>query len=505
MIVDVRPTTRLRGTHPVDLAACLGPIVDSLREDDVDLSRLRVVCDWVQYRNNFREVVDLRSISSPTGVRNGGRVNGTSHADIELAVDLRRCQGAGGGQHDGDEALRASTRDLLAGLGRPERLGRLYLEPWTRATQSRIWDFNALYWRFLGDWEEATGRRYEQALPGGESDARNVAAVRELLHEMFAVWDDLVARNALPEELYVVELGVGNGHQAKTWLDEFVRMDRERGRDYYRRLHYLMCDYSEHVLGIARTAVTDHAAHVSSFALDATSPATALKFLRYKVFLVYVSNVYDNLPSEEVAHLGGHTYRVEVRAYLPQAAAERLAALVGVGPAALPEIVAKLLRLGPTLLAEALPGHVADPVAATAFWRATWDALKLEERYVPLPGLDLYEVAPGVSGEVLRPMLESDGDIRMHVGNGAVASFADTLPLLHPYGRLQCHDLFVTSAHDYRTGFRGPGKYDGSVVNWVNGPLLQHIGGRRGFDVTYAPFAHRTGTNIVTMTAQVRD
>jgi hypothetical protein len=42
-------------------------------------------------------------------------------------------------------------------------------------------------------------------------------------------------------------------------------------------------------------------------------------------------------------------------------------------------------------------------------------------------------------------------------------------------------------------------------VNWLNGPLLAHIGRRRGFDVDFQRFAHRTGTNIVTMTAQVRD
>lgn len=124
---------------------------------------------------------------------------------------------------------------------------------------------------------------------------------------------------------------------------------------------------------------------------------------------------------------------------------------------------------------------------------------------MPLMGLDLHEVAPGINGEVLRPLLEADGDVRMHVSNGAVASFSDTLPLLHPYGRLQCHDLFVTDTHQYRTGFRGPGKYDGSVVNWVNGPLLQHIGSRKGFDVRYVPFAHRSGTNVVTLTTQVRD
>ncbi|MGH8967114.1 MAG: hypothetical protein ACRDXB_17550, partial [Actinomycetes bacterium] len=156
-------------------------------------------------------------------------------------------------------------------------------------------------------------------------------------------------------------------------------------------------------------------------------------------------------------------------------------------------------------LAEAAPAHFPSVEVAVEFWRRTWAAVRLEERYQPLTGLDLYQIAPTVSGEMLRPLLESGADIRMHVNNGAVASFVDTIPLLHPYGRLICHDLFVTDVHAYRTGFRGPGKYDGSIVNWLNGPLLAHIGRRKGFDVDYQRFAHRTGTNIVTMTAQVRD
>ncbi len=227
--------------------------------------------------------------------------------------------------------------------------------------------------------------------------------------------------------------------------------------------------------------------------------------LRYKVFLVYISNVYDNLPTDEVARIGGRVYRVESRAHLPQADAERIAGGMGVDLPALPALIEKLLRLGPPLLAEAMPGHFPDVADAVTFWRACWDALRLAERYVPLDGLDSYSISRTVSGEPLRALLEADGDVRMQVGNGAVASFVDTLPLLHPFGRLICHDLFVTDPHAYRTGFRGPGKYDGSVVNWVNGPLLVHIGGRKGFDVSYAPFAHRTGTNIVTMTAQVRE
>ncbi len=499
MLVDFRPTGKLRGNKPVDVTAALGPVFDALAEDSMDLSRVRVVCDWVQYRGNFRDVVDIRPIlaahdheSELAPVPLAAVV---TEDEMEVAIDLRR---------SGDVPLKELTADRIRRFGDADP-ARIYLEPWLATSQSVIWEFNTLYWKALDLWELATGRPYEKALPGGESDARNRDAVREMISSLFGLWDSLAARNALPEELYVVELGPGNGNQAKTWLDEFVVLDRDHGKDYYRRLHYLMCDYSPHVLELARAAVADYAQHVSSFVLDATQPRTALGFLRYKIFLVYISNVYDNLPTDEVAQIGGRTYLVQTRTYLTNDAAAEIAALVSAQPEQIPELIRKLLRLGPALLAEAASAHFPSVDVAMEFWQRTWDALRLEERYQPMLGLDLYQIAPTVSGEMLRPLLESGAAIRMHVNNGAVASFVDTVPLLHPYGRLICHDLFVTDVHAYRTGFRGPGKYDGSIVNWLNGPLLAHIGRRKGFDVDYQRFAHRTGTNIVTMTAQVRE
>jgi hypothetical protein len=140
-----------------------------------------------------------------------------------------------------------------------------------------------------------------------------------------------------------------------------------------------------------------------------------------------------------------------------------------------------------------------------AFWQQVWAALRLQERYVPLDGLDRYAATATLTGEILRPLLEGHGDVTMHVSNGALASFAETLALLHPYGRLICHDLFVTEPGQYRHGFYGPGKYDGSVVNWVNGPLLQLAASRRGFGVTITPFGGRAGANVRTLTATVRD
>jgi len=481
VLVDFRPHARLRGKNPVDITAAGTPVLDALREDAADLDRVRVVCDWVQYRENFRDVVDVRPVVGRPG-----------RDELEIAVDVRRSAGV-------------RLQDLTAARLRGDEAGRVFLDDWGPGSESCIWDFNQLYWKALELWEKAVGHGYEQALPGGESDARNRSAAADLIGELFALWDPLAASGALPGELYVVELGVGNGSQAKVFLDVFRELDRAHGRGYYPRLHYLMCDYSQHVLDLAGETVAEHASHVSSLALDATRPGASLGFLRGKIFLFYISNVYDNLPTDEVAQLNGRAYLVQTRGYLPPAGAAELAGSVSARLADLPALVRKLLRLGPALLPDAAPAQVSDVDAAVRFWRETWSRLRLEERYVPLGGLDLYPLAPSVSGEMLRPLLESGADIRMQVSNGALASFTGSLQLLHPFGKLVCHDLFVTGSQGYRTNFRGPGKYDGSVVNWVNGPLLAHVGRRKGFDVQYAPFRHRGAGNIVTMTAQARD
>jgi hypothetical protein len=488
--IELRPVSRLRGADQEATTGAIASVLSAVGASSADLATFQVVFDWVQYSSSFREVVDLRSILA------GPQVPGELDPALELAVDLRHATGTD---------LGAEVTALLAARDRPEATRALPLEAWGPGTASCIWRFNTLYWQALSHWEQSTGREYEQALPGGTSDARNTAAARDLILELFKIWDDLDARGALPAELYVVELGVGNGGQARTWLDEFVALSQAHSRDYYRRLQYLMGDFSPHVLGRARQAVAHHGEHVTSLVVDATHPAVSLGFLRGKAFLVYISNVYDNLPTDEVARIGGRSYQVEVRAVLPAALAQQIAQRFTAPVADMPSLIAKLLRLGPELLCDALPQHFAEPAVSVDFWRQVWAALRLQERYVPIEGLDVYRIGPDLTGEMLRSQLETGGDIRVHVNNGALNSFADTLPLLHPFGRLHCHDLFVTEVSDYLTRFHGPGKYDGSIVNWVNGPLLRHVGSRAGFDVRIAPFAQRPTANVSTLTAAVRE
>ncbi|MGH3387695.1 MAG: class I SAM-dependent methyltransferase, partial [Actinomadura sp.] len=389
MIVDFRPHTRLRGEKALDISGAVTPVLEALcadaGESTPDLGRVRLVYDWVQYRENFRDVVDVRPILSkpqtagpdpepvPVGVRED---------DLEIAVDVRR-------------GASLPLRELTAERLRAAAEEPVFLEDWGPGRESCIWDFNTLYWSALQIWEKATGKEYEQALPGGQSDARNRDAAGDLIHELFAVWDRLAATGALPDQLYVVELGVGNGNQARVFLDEFRELDRAHGKEYYGRLHYLMCDYSQHVLDLARENVAEHAERVSSLALDATRPGSSLGFLHYKVFLVYISNVYDNLPTDEVAHMGGRSYHVQTRAYLPAEGAVELADAVGASPPDVSGLVRKLLRHGPSALPDAAPAHFADVDAAVRFWQRAWSLVRLKERYVPLSGLDTYPLAPG--------------------------------------------------------------------------------------------------------------
>ena len=93
MFVDVRPTSRLRGAKAIDAAAAIGPVLEALCEDSVDLARLRIVCDWIQYRANFRDVVDVRAIlpASYPGIEAGRPSSRPDAEQLEVAIDLRRC------------------------------------------------------------------------------------------------------------------------------------------------------------------------------------------------------------------------------------------------------------------------------------------------------------------------------------------------------------------------------------------------------------------------------
>ena len=169
--------------------------------------------------------------------------------------------------------------------------------------------------------------------------------------------------------------------------------------------------------------------------------------------------------------------------------AARLSETFGVPPAEFNRTVDRLIESGPRHL------NFSDLEQGVAFWRAVWDAVRLEERFVSIEGVSETPLPPGIRPSQLENFIANAAtNQRFHLSSGALQSFTNTVPLLHPRGYLQVQDIFVTDLADYPRMFRGPGKMDGSVVNWVNGALLAEVGEQAGYDVHFAPFHYREGS-----------
>jgi len=431
-------------------------------------ARLQIHLDWLQYKQNFREAVTVMR-------RDGEQDSETS--PMEIRVDSR--QVAPG-------ALRNLLQKAMSpGASESEAAGRIYLEDSRSFRASIAWEFNRLYWQRLRDWERATGKSYEQALPGGQSDGRQLEAISDSVCDFWTLLKDLEKQNQLPQEVFVLEIGVGMGARAGLWLDRFCALDQERGTNLYPRLRFLLGDYSLATLEYSRPAVKKHLDICSFIALDALDPIKTLSFLRHKILHVHSTNMYDNLPDEEVVWRDGRVYWIQTRAYLPAADAARISKACDVPAADIPKTIQRLLEVG----AEALP----DRAKGMTFWMEVWHALRTEERLVDAVDMPDASFPAGLSSAHMEDILRNaPGDLRFHLSSGALESFRNTLPLLHPRGYLQVQDIFVTDLNEYCMGFHGPGKLDGSIVNWVNGALLREVAERAGYDLHFAPFRYRS-------------
>jgi hypothetical protein len=221
--------------------------------------------------------------------------------------------------------------------------------------------------------------------------------------------------------------------------------------------------------------------------IDAVDPFTSLSFLKYKVLYVHLTNVYDNLPTDELVIRDGWYYFVEARSYIPAAEAARICESFKVPLSEFETTIHRLLEVG--------PDHLLELNRGVGFWQAAWSALRQEERLVALESISELPLPRGMKPLQLENLIPgAPSNIRFHLSSGAVESFLNTMPLLHPRGYLQVQDIFVTALSEYSHSFRGPGKMDGSIVNWVNGVLLAEIGEQAGYDVHFAPFHYRAGS-----------
>lgn len=469
--------------QPSDLSVIMPALAEAADAVDLDHARLAAVLDWVQYRKNFR---------APVMVRPFGRVPGADGPLAEIAVDVRRAKDL---PYDG--LVREIVHRLSKALGlMPDVHECIHLEDWVRPSKSVIWSFNRSYWRHLAAWDETFEKDYAAALPGGASDGTNPAFWRDQIEAFLHTLDRLDEWSELPREIHVLELGVGDGLQAKVWLDAFAAACEARDRDYLERVRYLMADYSAHVVARARERVADYGHLVEALELDFRDPIHGLGHLRGKVLFAHTCNLYDNLPTDELMRIGDRAYEPLVRASITPDEIAALSKRHAVPQDRLVQTVQQILRDGPEAFGDVKRG--------VRFWSDVWEAVHLEEIYEEIPAPPAIRVAPSAELHLDELLEELPEWTRVHTSTVAIESFAQTLALLHHEGVIVAQDLFVRDTGQY-AAYRGPGKLEGSIVNWLNGPVFQRVGERGGFRVAVEPFAYRAGSNTAVLEARSRD
>jgi Putative S-adenosyl-L-methionine-dependent methyltransferase len=474
--------------QPHDLRTILPALAEAAEAVDLDHSRLAAVLDWVQYHRNFRAPVMVRPFGWPPGP-----VEQLGDAPLaEIAVDVRRAK---------DLPYETLVTDIVDRLSKalgliPDLHECIHLEGWVRPSKSVIWSFNRSYWRHLAAWDETFQKDYAAALPGGVSDGTNPEFWTAQIETFIQTLDRLDEWSELPDEIHVLEFGVGDGQQAKVWLDTFSEGCERRGRDYLARLRYLMLDYSPHVLARAMDRVADCHALVECREVDFRNPLHGLTHLRGKVLFAHTCNLYDNLPTDELMRVGGHAYEPLVRASITPGEAAELSAKHGIPQDELVATVQQVLRHGPEVMGELERG--------VRFWSDVWDAVHLEEIYEEIPAPAAMRVAPSADLHLDELLDELPEWTRVHISTIAVESFVQALGLLHHEGALVAQDLFVRDVSQY-AAYRGPGKLEGSIVNWLNGPVFQLVGERSGFRVGLEPFSYREKSNTIVLSARPRD
>src|SRR5258708_38186908 len=153
MLIELRAAgDRLRGPKAVDAAPILTAALKAATDSSVDLSRLRVICDFIQYRQNFRDPVVLRRVQPWAIDAAPPEDDGESW---EIAIDLRRAK-----PELVDAAITSSLRPAAEGK---DDCARVALENWGAGRRSLIWGYNSRAWLSLTPWQRATGKRYESA------------------------------------------------------------------------------------------------------------------------------------------------------------------------------------------------------------------------------------------------------------------------------------------------------------------------------------------------------
>ena len=449
----------------------------------------RVCWSRIAYRQHFRPPVAVREIHHAGGTRTR-----------ELTVDLSQA---------------ASPTQLASGvaavLDRPSPAPGIDIGAYGPAGESLMWEFDAAFWRHLPRYMAAVGRGVRDSIGGSPDSDRGRSAehARRFCARLRRARGSVGASPARP--LAYLDVGVADTGYAETII-------RHLAAARPGPVEYLVADSSADALRRARVRLGQRRGSVSIryLPLDLTQPPRTLEAYRGRIVAAHLTNLLDNLPGEELVHVGGRHYLLHTCLYLPAAALRRLAGRHRLDP----DLLATDLKSIATGGVDRFLANYRDRFAARGrahgergwylFWQDLFGnpydrggGLKLRERLVEVADAGRIAPWPAPAGPLPPEVLAPGPDRRIPLSDRAIGACLRLIELLHPRGVLEVTDVMIRDqggAAPY-AAYHGPAKYDGSIVNWFNGGLFRLVVHHAfpGYGVTSRPLADGGRSHMTTM------
>src|SRR5579884_3911184 len=129
MLIRLVQPGQLLAKRQMSLADVLAPFARAVEESPHDLKDVRVVFDWIQYKNSFRDAfVARRLVDEWDKPRSGAG---------EIAIDLRQVE-----PEQFAECFARAVHTLAQGNGDE---GRLFLEEFKPGADSLMWAWNLFF------------------------------------------------------------------------------------------------------------------------------------------------------------------------------------------------------------------------------------------------------------------------------------------------------------------------------------------------------------------------
>lgn len=454
-----------------------------------------VELNWIKYSNHFEPLINNLPF--------------VGRGDWEQSIDLRAFK-----PKNTKRFLKTSFRKELEESFRNGNQTKsldgedVIIGDFTSWSENLVRHFNHQFWGHVFPYMKAMGKTNDKEEPydkvvgdspdhGPELIRRNALAFLLTLEKIWSrlgpVSDEQKAM-ALP--LVHAELGTASAAYAKKFIEQLYKLDKTRSNILEDvKWVYFFGDSSQMIIDQIDEMNIDHTGlELDSDEMDVEYPGKTFEPYYGRLLNFHGTNLFDNLPYDELYKVDGEFYQVESRLYLPRKKLTELCEKFKLSPT---ELRADLKALHNKEDVENFLNKYENKLEEKTFylfWDLLFQSFKRERRFKLIPEITKYDFwddddwddeakfselfEEGESpGKILKELLKDVETIRFNLSNHVIKSVIKLIGLLHSEGYLEITDILVNDMREFLDDpdKAFPSKYRGSLAGWVDISLIQEI------------------------------